>query len=663
VGEQALEVAPAGRRSARRRFGAHRAGLTKTRSTRRRAGDRKDFDIEKRCGPRDDARAYALDDRATTAGAGCAPRAGALDCALRLRSPLPKLPMRLATRRCCYAMLVAATVAGLTTWLALLLAPVGSRAVAALMVAAFAVKAAWVAINFWSAAIGLVLLRRGVGVAPGLAPPDARPIEGRVAIAMTARDEAPAPTIARLRAVKASLDASPDGALFDYFLLSDASRPEIAAAEERLVEAWRGETSGSGRVFYRRRALNHGGQHGNLYDFAERFAAPYAILIALDADSLMSAAAILALVRLMQANPRVGILQSVDAAILPPSLFARVFEFGHRHAMRCSAAGSAWWQGPRGQYRGHNAAIRVGPYLKHCRLVDLAGERRFGGVGLCHDQIESALMRRAGWEIRELSRETGSWEGAPPTLPDFLDRYRRWFQGDLNNLRFLGLAGLTAMDRYHLIAVAHRFLAWPAMVMFAALALVMTLTAPAPTAFPTRSAAAFIAAFAAIYFAPRVLGYVDSAFEGAKRCGGAARLIVGGALDALLTLLFTPVAMLAGTTFVVALAAGRRPQWDAQPRASYRLTWRAAARRLWRESAIGWAALAALALAKPSALPWFAPFLAGPALAIPLAAITASPRLGRLAARWKVCALPEEIDVPAEIGATIAFEAALSRDA
>lgn len=560
-------------------------------------------------------------------------------------------------RRLVFTALVIATTALLSAWLASVLAAGGFGIIAAIMVIAFALKAIWVVINFWNAVIGFVVLRRGLTTPEGVLPAQDVAVKDRIAIAMTVYNEDVIPIIARLKSMKASLDASGHGDHFDYFLLSDSSQPDIVAAEQRFVLAWQAELASGQRLVYRRRAQNSGAQHGNLYDFCHRFGGNYEVMIVLDADSLMTAAAILELVRIMQANPRIGMLQSVNSGILMPSLFARIFEFGHRHGMRCWVAGTVWWQGERGQYRGHNAAIRVAAYTSHCNLADLPGKEPFGGVMFCHDQIESILMHRAGYEIREFPVDLGSYEGVPPALTDFATRYSRWFQGNLKNLRTLRLSGLTAMDRYHLIGVAHRFMGWPAVVLFVTLAAFLTLEWPASSAFPAGSAFALYASYFTIYFTPKILGLLDSALRAPRSYGGVMRLISGGLLDLVLTLLFLPIAMLTSTFFVVGFIFGRTLRWDTQQREGYRLSWSAAAHSLWPHTAFGVALLAMLARAEPASILWFLPFIAGLVLAIPLAVVTASAELNSLAARWKLCALPEEMDVPREIASVLEFEA------
>lgn len=521
------------------------------------------------------------------------------------------------------------------------------------LVIAFAVKVAWVAINFWNAAIGFVIRRSDLFVGISLKP---AAIETRVAVAMTICNEDVLHCIARLRSMKISLDASGCGADFDYFLLSDSSDPEIVASETSAIEMWRKEFGDKNRLTYRRRAQNTGAQHGNLYEFCRQFGAAYEIMIVVDADSLMTAAAILELVNTMHSNPRIGMLQSVNCGILMPSVFARILEFGHRHGMRCWVAGTTWWQGDRCQYRGHNAAIRVAAYVKHCSLADLPGKTPFGGVMFCHDQIESLLMHRAGYEIRELPYEHGSYEGLPPTLVDFVVRYCRWFQGNLINLRLLRLSGLTAMDRYHLIGVAHRFLSWPAMILFVLLAAWLAGHWPSDAVFPAGPALGLYAAYLVIYFMPKILGLLDSALTAPRDYGGVGRLVLGGGLDIVLTLLFVPIAMLTATGFFAALAFGRTLSWETQKRRAYRPSWGDAARQLWGATVVGIALTAALASAAPAALPWFLPFLAGLLLAIPLTVVTTSDDLFRLFAQWRLCALPEDIKAPSEITAVLDFE-------
>ena len=89
---------------------------------------------------------------------------------------------------------------------------------------------------------------------------------------------------------------------------------------------------------------------------------------------------------------------------------------------------------------------------------------------LSHDQVEAVLMRRAGYEVRVLPLEDGSWEENPPTLLEFARRDLRWCQGNLQYARLLGLPGLRPISRCQLALAMLMFVgspAWLAMIVLA----------------------------------------------------------------------------------------------------------------------------------------------------------------------------------------------------
>ena len=214
---------------------------------------------------------------------------------------------------------------------------------------------------------------------------------------MTVHDDGAESIFARIKSIRQSLDKTSSGQSFDYFILSDSSLPETIEAEERALALWQAEDpSVNQRVIYRRRTTNWGFKPGNIRDFCARWGEDYQLMVLLDADSIMSGETIVRLVRIMENNPQLGILQTLIVGVLCPSLFARLFEYGHRHALRCSIAGSAWWQGDRCQYWGHNAVIRMSPFARYCEMPFLPGKGPFSGHIFCHDQIEASFMHRAG---------------------------------------------------------------------------------------------------------------------------------------------------------------------------------------------------------------------------------------------------------------------------
>ena len=89
-------------------------------------------------------------------------------------------------------------------------------------------------------------------------------------------------------------------------------------------------------------------------------------------------------------------------------------------------AGLHFWQLGEAHYWGHNAIIRVAPFIRHCALGRLR-KRGLGNVEiLSHDFVEAALMRRAGWGVWIAYDLPGSHEEMPPNLLDELQRDRRW---------------------------------------------------------------------------------------------------------------------------------------------------------------------------------------------------------------------------------------------
>src|SRR5690606_22131704 len=209
----------------------------------------------------------------------------------------------------------------------------------------------------------------------------------RTAVLMTLRNEDPARAFARLAAVAGSIARTGQGHHFGYFVLSDTSLPEIAVAEEEAFAAFRASLADGARAVYRRREDNVGYKAGNLRDFCARWGNDYELMLPLDADSLMAGETILAMVRMMQAHPRLGILQSLVTGLPAASGFARIFQFGMRHGMRAYTMGSAWWTGDCGPFWGHNALVRIAPYRDECRLPVLSGRGPLSGAILSHDQL------------------------------------------------------------------------------------------------------------------------------------------------------------------------------------------------------------------------------------------------------------------------------------
>jgi membrane glycosyltransferase len=565
----------------------------------------------------------------------------------------------LARRRRIFSALCLLTLISMGIWLGRILGADGFGLLDWLMLAAFLITAPWFVIGFWNSAIGFAILQFARDPNEIILPPAVKaggndPVFARVAILVTVRNEDPKRAFRRLRTVKASLDATGYGDQFDYFVLSDSSRADVIAAERTAFEAWRLEFSDPNRLVYRRREDNAGFKAGNLRDFCERWGKNYEIMVPLDADSLMTGAAIVRLVRIMQANPQLGILQSLVVGMPSPSFFARTFQFGMRHGMRSFTSGSAWWHADCGPFWGHNAAVRIAPFTDYCRLPELSGRPPFGGPIMSHDQIEAVLMRRAGFEVRVLTEEGGSYEENPPALPDFARRDLRWCQGNLQYLKLVGLPALFPTSRMQIAMAIQMFLVSPAIVLFLICAAIAAALFPSGGAFPTASALAFYLVFVVMYLSPKFFGIADALLRAPKRYGGVARILTGGLVETIFTFLLLPISMFNQTLFMAGLLFGRNAGWDAQQRDGYRVPWTDAARGLWPATLFGLLVLGFLAFTASAAIPWFLPFLAGLVLSIPFAVFTSWPEVGAAAVHWRLCAIPEEFETPSEISALLA---------
>ena len=241
-------------------------------------------------------------------------------------------------RRALVAALNVATYLGMMGLFAHVLAAGGWSATDVVIFVCLGVGLPWSVLGFWNALIGLWLLhgvRDGMDrVAPfARAGDDPAPIAVKTAILMTLRNEDPARAFARLRAVKASLDETGYGAHYSYFILSDTNVVDVAAAEEEATQHWTREAGAdAARIVYRRRTDNTGFKAGNVRDFCERWGGEFELMLPLDADSLMSGDAILRLTRMMQAKPKLGILQSLVVG-MPSSVCVRA-HLPVRHAPR-----------------------------------------------------------------------------------------------------------------------------------------------------------------------------------------------------------------------------------------------------------------------------------------------------------------------------------------
>lgn len=240
------------------------------------------------------------------------------------------------------------------------------------ILALFAILFCWVSAGFWTALMGFWELLTGrdryriSGSSAGSEPIAA---DARTAIVMPICNEDVPRVFAGLRATVESMAATGEMERFDFFVLSDTNDPDIAVAEQQAWLELCRETKGFGKIFYRRRRRRVKRKSGNIDDFCRRWGGDYRYMVVMDADSVMSGDCLAKLVRLMEANPEAGIIQTAPKASGMDTLYARMQQFATRVYGPLFTAGLHFWQLGESHYWGHNAIIRMQPFIDHCALA------------------------------------------------------------------------------------------------------------------------------------------------------------------------------------------------------------------------------------------------------------------------------------------------------
>ncbi len=560
-------------------------------------------------------------------------------------SPLADAP-RLWVRRACFAgPIIAATVLG--TVLATVATSGADSAIRPLLLALLAFNLLYMALTGWPTVLGFLLhlTRRKLRVA---AAPTG---QSSTAVIMPVYNEDPRSVFAAIETMGRAI-AEAGLARVDLFVLSDTQDPAIAALEQQEFARLQTRLADGPGLFYRRRETNAGRKVGNLLDFCGRWGADYDYMVVLDADSLMGPRAIATLIGLMDANPRAGIIQTVPYAVGRETPFARFQQFSARLYTPLLVEGLTFWQQGDGNYWGHNAIVRIEPFVEHCTLPVLPGREPFGGEILCHDVVEAGLMRAAGWDVWVLPQTMESYEAVPANLVDFAGRERRWCQGNLQHTGVLPDRRLRPVGRFHLAYGILHYISGPLAALFLLLATADSLLGGdfARRLLLGGGAAQWglAALTAAMLYSCKLTALTAVLANGneARQFGGRLRLLASAALEQLGALVITAVLITFYTRFIVALLRGTSVRWDAQPRDDRGLSWREAWARLWLPTVVGvvWSGL--VAWSDAGLLPWCAPLLFGLLFAVPAAYVSSRIGFGRTLRRLGLFQIPEELSPP-----------------
>lgn len=470
--------------------------------------------------------------------------------------------------------------------------------------------------GFWLVWGGTIGLLGALSPAPRPKWDAARP-EGKTAVLVPIYNEDPVETFSRIAAMNRQIVARGFGEFFHFAILSDTTSLEIAAEEASEFERLVVEPEAPGRIFYRRRERNVGRKAGNIEDFIARSGAAYDYAIILDADSLMEADTMLAMVRRMDADPKLGLVQTVPVVIGARTLFGRMMAYSSAYFSRYFARGAALLQGEEGPYWGHNAIVRMRAFASCCGLPVLSGKPPYGGHILSHDYVEAALLARGGWKVEVDPGLGGSFEQGPENLIEYAKRDRRWCQGNLQHRRLVTAPGLKFWSRFTFVQGIMAYLASP-------LWLLLMGTSLAASLIPDRGgerwgATPWVigAGVLATLLLPKFAIALRGAIDGTNGKFGGWRIIPSVVSEIVLSTVIAPVLLGFQSRAVFQILFGFDGGWPATERDARAVSLRTAFAASWWIVLTALAALAFMAYAGPAFVPWLLP-VAGPALLAPV---------------------------------------------
>ncbi len=463
-------------------------------------------------------------------------------------------------------------------------------------------------------------------------PGDSAPLTTRTAILVPVYNEDPIVTYARIAAMDASLEALGQTHAFDFAILSDTRNEDVAAAERHWLAHLITDRNAEGRIFYRRRITNTGKKAGNVEDFFTRSGAAYDFALILDADSLMEGATIVEMVRRMEAEPTMGLLQSLPKVIRASSRFGRSQQFSASFFSPIFARGNALMAGRTGPFWGHNAIVRVQAFAASCGLPALAGQPPFGGHILSHDYVEAALLARAGWLVRLDPDLEGSYEEGPENIIDFAKRDRRWCQGNLQHSRLLAAPGLKPWSRYVFLQGILSYIAPLLWLAFIVASILAPLFVPAPDYFPepymlfpvfpsdqaSKAISLAVGVFGLLLLPKLMIATEAAVTRRARGFGGAFAALISTLWELVLSSLIAPLMLMFQTRSVLQVIFRMDGGWPPNNRGDGTLTvleaWMASRWIVWTGliglAAAYWLAPALVLWLLPVALPMIlAPFL------------------------------------------------------
>src|SRR5580693_10172209 len=194
----------------------------------------------------------------------------------------------------------------------------------------FGVLFAHLAFGFTQAFLGFLVLAEGHEPLKITNTLDETTPLASTAVVMPVYNEDAETVFGNVRALCESIQQRHELDSYDFYILSDSTDPAKAVEEELAWSDICRQTNGFGKIHYRRRKLPVNRKSGNIADFCRRWGHRHRYMIVLDADSIMTGKAVSSLVRLMEVNPRAGIIQTMPKLVGSETVFGRIQQFASR---------------------------------------------------------------------------------------------------------------------------------------------------------------------------------------------------------------------------------------------------------------------------------------------------------------------------------------------
>ena len=354
------------------------------------------------------------------------------------------------------------------------------------------------------------------------------------------------------------------------------------------------------------------------------------------------------MVRIMEKNPGIGILQTFPKQIGAETLLGRVMQFAQALYGPAFMAGLNYWQCGEANFWGHNAIIRLGALHRILRAAAAAAAR---------SPSAATSSATTSWRPRSCARRAtpcvccapthGSYEEGPPTLIDMLKRDRRWCQGNMQHFWLLFAKGWHPMSRLNFFHGILSYVSSPLWFLFLVFGTFLAATPGARATEQATLAEQLLLGLTVMFiFLPKVVILLDELFTGRLFKPLRLRLLTffSSMLDTFIFTLMAPVLMVFHTRFVVKTILGQGVSWVAQRRKlDGSIDWREPIFTFGPISALGLVWTVVAYFVSLNFLLWISPILVSLLLAIPLAIVISGRSSGT---RFGLFLTPEEIENP-----------------